>query len=88
VTLKEKGVNREPSSLAYAETLSEVSAAHPSSYRCPLARVSELAVSDPERSLRHRVVQVSATPPRLCPLREREVPSNHRVGASQEWSTI
>jgi len=35
------------------------------------------------RGVRHRVVQVSAAPPRPCPLREREALSNHRVGASQ-----
>jgi len=48
------------------------------------SRVWELAVSDPWRSFRHRVVQVSAAPP--CPLREREAPSNYRVGASLCYS--
>jgi len=47
------------------------------------SRVWELAESDSWRSFRHRVVQVSAAPPCPCPLRGREAPSNHRVGASQ-----
>ena len=49
-----------------------------------LLHVSQsLTASDPSRSFRHRVVQVSAAPPRPCPRREREASVKRRVGASQ-----